>query len=366
MKRLVAIIATLGLLVASCGTAPAASPVGSAKPAVSTPASVAAGGSAKPATSAKPAGSVNTQAIKSEGKAVGYGTLVTSLWKSVSGMMQKTYGVPVENFRGDTSTVIGRLETEEAAGKHLWDFVTLESAWQDQMAQKGYLQKLPPELMDVVSPKWRDPKGYWTAFTLFPQTVIYNTELVKPADAPKSLDDLTNPKWKGKIAMTDPILNEAFLRWFQVIRQAKGAQADQYFKALAANNPTFFQSGLTVSTNVNQGQYPLGLGFMVHVLSVGGKNGHMAYMKQDPMPAINGAFAMAAKPAHPEAAKALAKVFLSKGYMQAIAGLGYPVTVPGIKSALPGADQLTYQDIPFLPPDQLKAAQAYFKGIFKK
>jgi len=34
--------------------------------------------------------------------------------------------------------------------------------------------------------------------------LIYNKELVKPADVPKTYEDLTDPKWKGKIVMADP------------------------------------------------------------------------------------------------------------------------------------------------------------------
>jgi iron(III) transport system substrate-binding protein len=381
MKRLVTACAVLALLATACGSQasapassvpaaaspsaatskPAASAAASAKPAASGPAS------AKPAASgAAPAASVNTQAIKSEGKAVGYGVLVDSQWKTLDELMKSKYGVGVENFRGDTSAVLSRIETEEAAGKHLWDMVALEGTFQDTLAKKNYLQKLPAELMNRFPEKWRDPNGNWVSFTLFPLTVIYDTDLVPKGQEPKSMDDLIDPKWKGKIAMTDPVLNEAFLRWFEVIREKKGAQADAYFKALAANNPTFFQSGLTVSTNVNQGQFPLGVGFMTHVLSVGGKNGHMAFMKQDPMPTTSGSFALSANAPHPNTAKAMADLFLSEAFLQASGDLGYPVTLPGVKSAIADANGLNYEDVPVLPQAKFDEAQTYFKGIFKK
>ncbi len=353
MKRFAALITLSGLILAACGSAEA--PASSA----------AASNSAKPAASAAAAGA-NPAAIKSEGKAVGYGVLVDSQWKTLSDQMQKKYGIPVENFRGDTGAIVSRINTEEQAGKHLWDMVSLEGIFQDQLAKQGYLQKLPAELLSRFPQKWRDPNGYWVTYTLFPVTVIYNTDLVPKGQEPKSMDDLTDPKWKGKIAMTDPTLNEAFMRWFQVIRDKKGAGADAYFKALADNNPTFFQSGLTVSTNVNQGQFPLGIGFMTHVLSVGGPNGHMAFMKQDPMPTTSGSFAMSANPPHPNSAAALADLFLSKDFLQASGDLGYPITMEGIKDAIPEANGLNYEDVPQLPPDKFNASQTYFKGIFKK
>ncbi|HEY8693940.1 MAG TPA: extracellular solute-binding protein [Chloroflexota bacterium] len=355
MKRLLAVCCVLGTLTTACGSSGAAQQPSN-------------GGSPKPGATGGAAGSAgaNPRAIKAEGKAVGYGVLVDSQWKTLNDLMQKRYGIPVENFRGDTGTVVGRIHTEEQAGKHLWDMVVLEGAFQDGLASEGYLQKLSPELIGRFPAKWRDPKGNWVTFTLFPVTVLYNTDLVPKGQEPKSLDDLTDPKWKGKIAMTDPALNEAFIRWFQVIREKKGAKADEYFKALAANNPTFFQSGLTVSTNVNQGQFSIGIGFMTHVLSVGGPNGHIGFMKQDPMPTTSGSFALSANAPHPNTASAMADLFLSPEYLQPSGDLGYPVTLPGIKSAIPEANGLNYEDVPQLAPDKFNEAQTYFKGIFKK
>jgi iron(III) transport system substrate-binding protein len=358
MKRLTAVCAVLGMVMAACGSSGAAPTSPSA-----------AASAAKPAASAAaPAsgGAANTAAIKSEGKAVGYGVLVDSQWKTLSDQMQKKYGVPVENFRGETGAVLSRINTEEQAGKHLWDMVVVEKPFQQQLTEQGYLQKLPADQLNRFPEKWRDPKGYWVTFTLFPVTVIYNTDLVPKGQEPKSMDDLTDPKWKGKIAMTDPTLNEAFIRWFQVIRDRKGAQADAYFKALAANNPTFFQSGLTVSTNVNQGQFPLGVGFMTHVLSVGGPNGHMGFMKQDPMPTTSGAFALSANAPHPNTAAAMSDQFLSSEFLQASGDLGYPVTLPGVKSTIADANGLNYEDVPELTPDKFNESQTYFKGIFVK
>jgi iron(III) transport system substrate-binding protein len=353
---------------AAASAKPAGSAAPSAKPAASGGAAGKPAGSGGPSAAAKPSGpsAFDTNAIKSEGKVSGYGVLVDSQFKTLNDLMEKNYGIGVEPFRGDTATIMSRIDTEESAGKHLWDFSVLEAPFQDQLVQKKYLQKLPAGLEERFPEKWRDPNGYYATFTLYPLTIIYNTDLVPKGQEPKSFDDLLDPKWKGKIAMTDPVLNEAFLRWFEVMREARGAGADDFFQKLNANNPTFFQSGLTVSTNVNQGQFPLGIGFMTHVLSVGGPNGHMNFVPLNPMYATSGAFALSANAPHPNAAKATADLFLSSDYLQASADLGYPVTLPGLKSAIPGADSLNFELIPEFPEDKFNSAQTYFKGIFKK
>jgi iron(III) transport system substrate-binding protein len=354
------------LLVAACGpsgSAPAPTaasrPTAPAPAPTSNPISLAPAPGATPAAAA-PTAQVDLAAARAEGKVVGYGVLVDSQWQALDQASQQKLGVPVENFRGADPQVSSRLVTEKDGGRNLVDFVVSESVYLNRLT--SYLDKLPPEFMQRVPEKWRDPNGYWAIFTLFPTTVIFNTQLVQ--DAPKKLEDVLDPRFKGKIAMTDPTLNPTFLRWFSVIQRQMGDKAEDFFKGLAAQNPTMFQSGLTVSTNVNEGQFALGFGFMTHVLSVGGKNGHMDYLHQDPMPTANGALSWANKPAHPNALRALTDVFLSKDYLQASGDLGYPITVPGVTSAIAGADSLNYAELPDLPQDQLATLSQYFKGIF--
>jgi iron(III) transport system substrate-binding protein len=310
---------------------------------------------------------VNAEAARKEGKVVGYGVLIDSQWKALADLAQPKLGVQIENFRAPSARIISRVDTEKGAGQHLVDFIVVESSYVEAWAKSGFIDKLPAELLNRVPQKWRDPNGYYAVFTLFPTTVLYNKKLVSEADAPKSMNDLLDPRWKGKIAMTDPTLNETFLRWFYVERQKQGEdKAREFFTKLGAQGPTMFESGLTVSTNVNEGQFPVGIGFMTHVLSVGGPNSSLGYMKQDPMPAGNAAFTMASKAPHPAAQAALADLFLSTDYLQASGDLGYPITVPGVKSAIPGADQINYELLPDLPKEKFDETAAFLNTTLKK
>jgi len=50
---------------------------------------------------------------------------------------------------------------------------------------------------------FKDHDGYWTGFSARIRVIVYNTNPVKPGDAQKSIYDLTEPKWKGQIAIAD-------------------------------------------------------------------------------------------------------------------------------------------------------------------
>lgn len=75
----------------------------------------------------------------------------------------------------------------------------------DQAANEGLLTAYTPSTIDAESfPKTsRDVDKRWWAEMLLPEVIIYNTDLVKPADAPKDWSDLGDPKWKGKIVIRD-------------------------------------------------------------------------------------------------------------------------------------------------------------------
>jgi iron(III) transport system substrate-binding protein len=86
------------------------------------------------------------------------------------------------------------------------------------------------------------PKKYqfdtFTADRVEKFVIAWNTNLVK--DPPKSFQDLTDPKWKGKLAM-EPTDSDWFATLYEYFTQdAKPklttAQADSMFKAIAANS----------------------------------------------------------------------------------------------------------------------------------
>lgn len=374
-----------GMLLAAACTSNASPGASNTAPAAASPGSASVPGSAlaSPATSASPAASpsalvaegpppptisltpADIAAAKADGTVVGYGVLVDSQWQALNDIVQKDVGISVDNFRGPDAAVTGRLIAEKDGGKNLADFILTDSAYQTTLAEGGYLQKLPDEVISRVPAKWRDPNGYWATFSFFPLTVLYNTQLVSQADAPKTYQDVLDPRWKGKIALSDPVLNITATSWFYWLQQQMGQQAsDQWFKALAAQNPTMFPSAQTVSQNVNQGQFSLGFSFLVHVLSVAGPNGNMDYMRQDPFPAADASFAQVSSPAHPAALKVTSDVLLSQEYLQSAGDLGYPVTVAGVNSALPGVNSYNYIHLPDPSPDQLDSFTAYLKGIF--
>ena len=90
--------------------------------------------------------------------------------------------------------------------------------WNNEIAQtfvlreQGVLEAFKPAAAEGIPASFKDADGYWTGFAARARVILYNTDLVKPEDAPKSLEDLTHPRFKGKLAIARPLFGTSFSR----------------------------------------------------------------------------------------------------------------------------------------------------------
>jgi iron(III) transport system substrate-binding protein len=64
--------------------------------------------------------------------------------------------------------------------------------------------------------------GIWTPIKALVCCMAYNSNIIKPEDAPRSWEDLLNPKWKGKMVMADAFSSGATLHWYGALRSVYG------------------------------------------------------------------------------------------------------------------------------------------------
>ena len=69
-------------------------------------------------------------------------------------------------------------------------------------------------------PQYRDPDGMSATSRIYLSSIAYNTNLVKPEDAPKSFADLLDPKWAGKMVKGHPAYSGTIMTaTFQIVRE---------------------------------------------------------------------------------------------------------------------------------------------------
>src|SRR3546814_6000665 len=86
--------------------------------------------------------------------------------------------------------------------------------------------------------------------------IVYNTEQVTEAEAPKHWPDLLEPNWKGKVAIGHPGFSGYVGIWTVKMRELSGWA---FFAKMAAPDPRLGRSPIAAVTNTPSGEPIAGL-----------------------------------------------------------------------------------------------------------
>ncbi len=138
-------------------------------------------------------------------------------------------------------------------------FITTELMTIQSLTVQGLFQPYLPKNGDQLPADLVGADNQWVGLTRRARVIMYNTDLVKPDEAPKSIFDLTDPKWKGQIAAAGST-NGSMQAQVAVLRQLIGDQATEtWLRGLMQNEVTFFGGHTDVRKAVGAGEFKLGL-----------------------------------------------------------------------------------------------------------
>ncbi len=143
-----------------------------------------------------------------------------------------------------------------------------------------------------------------------PFIIIFNTNLIKPEEAPKNWNDFLDPKWKGKFVVdTRP---STFLR----LAGAWGPEKVlDYLRKLGRNNPVFVRGQTQAATLMAAGDHSLAAGmYLSSYVYVEKKGGPLGFNVPDPVPTADADYGIIKGAKHPNAAKIFLTWLGSKGY----------------------------------------------------
>jgi iron(III) transport system substrate-binding protein len=183
-------------------------------------------------------------AAKKEGKIVWYAAMDLPVSERVArGFEAKYRGIAVRIERTGSERHFQRLAQEYAANIFVADVINASDAshfisWK----RNGWLAPYVPEdVARYFSPGHRDPDGCYATSRVYVVSLGYNTDLVKPEDAPKSFVDLLHPKWMNKIVKAHPSYSGTIMTsTFQIARELGW----DYFEKLAKQKVLQVQSSV--------------------------------------------------------------------------------------------------------------------------
>lgn len=185
---------------------------------------------------------VQLNKARAEGKAAFYAN-ITAVEPIIKAFTADT-GVTGEYTRISTSKFVATAITEFEAGKLMADVVQAPLPVLDLLKEKGVLASYRSPAA-AGYPEWTRKDDQVQIFGIEYVGLIYNKELVKPADVPKRYEDLTLPKWKDKIVMANPANHPTTISWLVGLKEnifKTEPEWRDFLKGLAANKPMFVAS----------------------------------------------------------------------------------------------------------------------------
>jgi iron(III) transport system substrate-binding protein len=127
------------------------------------------------------------------------------------------------------------------------------------LKSRGVLAPYESPAARGIGATFRDPEGYWTGFSARLRVIIYNTNRVKADEAPRSVFDLVDPRWKGQVAIADPRFGSTSFHVAALYAEIGDDRADDYFRRLKANNVKIVDGNSVVRDMVARGDVSVGL-----------------------------------------------------------------------------------------------------------
>jgi iron(III) transport system substrate-binding protein len=307
--------------------------------------------------------SVDVAAAKKEGRVVVYGSVVPQAMEELHKSFEKKYDIKVDYWRGSSTSVAERAQTEWRAGRPSFDVV--ESSWDVMvlMKQEGIFGPYIPPSAEKFPEQFKENDALITPWRILPISILYNTDLVKSAEVPKTLEHLLEPKWKGKISLPDPSRHTTTAKFLWNLKKLMGPKWRDYAKSLAAQQPLLVESLAPVTPAIIKGEAQVGIAYIKFVKQY---KGPISYVTLEKYLSDPNHLALGAKAARPNAARLYIEYAVSADGQRIIAQDGEFVLSPGVYPPIQGAEKVAPNMVPMDNPtkEEARSLTSEFRQIF--
>jgi len=303
-------------------------------------------------------------AKKEGGRVVVYGSLENDTMDLLSAAFKKKTGLDVDYWRDAANKVTDRVTAEGRAGKPQADVVLTTTSTLRLIQKDGFLAKYDSPSAKAFPKTVTDP-DLGPAYRSTVIGVVYHTGIVKPSEAPKSLEDLVKPQYKGKVVVPDPSQHTTTAQWLASLHKIMGKEkADKFIHDLAASKPLLVPSLTPAGERITTGETPIGIAFLKNVVFYGRTGVPLDYVRLGKFMGDGQSIALAAKGPHVNAGKAFIDYFLGEESLKIMANIGEFVTRKGIYPPLPDANKIQLVDMIDMDKDAFTQKMAEYKKIF--
>lgn len=213
---------------------------------------VAACGGEQPAGTA-----LDSSAARSERTITVYSGRSEKLIAPLIERFQQESGLDVRVRYGDTAELAATL-MEEGHRSPASLFISQDAAALGALSDAGLLLPVPADLLETVPSRFRSPDGDWIGLSGRARSVVYDPARISVEDLPKSLDDLREPRYRGRFGVAPT--NGSFQSHMAVYKVLHGEdRLEELLAGMVANEPRRYPKNSTIVEAVMRGEIAFGL-----------------------------------------------------------------------------------------------------------
>ncbi|MDJ0952109.1 MAG: iron ABC transporter substrate-binding protein [Acidimicrobiia bacterium] len=126
------------------------------------------------------------------------------------------------------------------------------------LAGNDRLRPIGGDVLELVAPEFRNANGEWIGMSGRVRVLVYNEDLVDPGELPESVFELTDERFRGRVAVAPA--NGSFQDFVTALRETNGDEATAAWLAgLAANEVQTYAGNTAIVQAVGRGDVPMGL-----------------------------------------------------------------------------------------------------------
>ncbi len=304
-----------------------------------------------------------TAAAKQEGKLTLYNGTALAMIRVIADHFTARTGIAVDILEGRATEIFERVRTEQAAGQHLGDVIYNGANTMAASEASG---------MTVAHGALPNTKLLATGFpddgiTLPVSSsffgILVSDASVSAADAPKTWQDVLDPKWKGKILSDDFRAAGAGEVFFNVMLDKYGRA---FHEKLAAQNPQFSRFFAESERRVARGEFALYIPLnLSEYPTLKGLPVHMV-LPPEGLPYVTLSVGLLKGAPHPNAARLFMDYAISPEAQLASGDTGAGITIDGVADKIPpdmrrlARPKLLGASDPKRLPEMLKLATAIY------
>ncbi len=289
-------------------------------------------------------------AAEKEGKVVWYTAVDVKVAEAVAKVFRAEYPkIDLDVERSGSERVFQRITQEFESNIHNVDVVNSSDAshfllWK----QQNLLAKHVAPDVQRFPAQYRDPDGYYAVWRASLSVMGYNTNLVKPDEAPKGYADLLDPKWKGKLVKSHPGYSGTSLTGTSALEKLLGWD---YFVKLAKQGVLQLQSTTAPPKSIASGERAVMVDGNEYnmFIEIQAKSPVAIIYAKEGTPFVTSPTAIFASAPHPNAARVLQNFLYTAKVQQLLVDQG------GLRSVHPDvkepANRTPLKDIKLLPDD---------------